>query len=278
MLSAAFLDVGQGDCSVIQTRCGKTLVIDAGPAFGRTNSGEMMVEPFLRDLGLVKVDAVLLTHPHNDHIGGMGHILDNFRVDLVLDAGIPAASKNYLRFLKKVKERGVEYRALRRGMSFRMGECRVDVLHPDERTAEIAGALSGFNPNDFSIVLRVTCGSVSLLLPGDIDRRAGTAFRSVSEVTVLKAPHHGSAHSNRVILGSGLEPSVVVFSVGLGNRFGFPSEAVVVGYESAGAEVFRTDRDGCTVFTTDGEDCTVTSVSQLQQISPFVRFLRRYGI
>jgi competence protein ComEC len=275
-LTAAFLDVGQGDCSVLRTRSGKTLVVDAGPAYGPTNSGEATLGPYLREHGVRKLDALLLTHPHNDHIGGMDYILDNFKVDLVLDAGVPTRSKSYLRFLEKVRNRGIEYRVLRKGVSFWIGDCRADVLHPDDRTAAIARALPAFNPNDFSIVLKVTCGSVSVLLPGDIDKRARAVFRSVGEIQMLKAPHHGSANSNRAILENDLVPSAVIFSVGRGNRFGFPSEGIVAGYEAAGAQVFRTDRDGCTFFSTDGTGCSVTSVAQLQLLSPFRRFLRGY--
>jgi len=277
-LSVAFLDVGQGDCAVLETKSGRTLVIDAGPAFGPTNSGENVLAPFLWSRGVREIDILVLTHPHNDHIGGMEFILENFSVDLVLDAGIPVSSRSYLDFLKDMREKRIEYRVLRKGMGFLFEGSRFDVLHPDGRTAALATVLPGFDSNDASVVLKVACGGVDLLLTGDINERAETAIRSIEELTVLKAPHHGSEHPNKVLLEKGLVPSMVVFSVGLGNRFGFPSERVVAEYRAGGAQIYRTDRDGCSLFTTDGKEWEVVSMARLRRMRPIERFLMRYGL
>jgi competence protein ComEC len=275
-LSVSFLDVGQGECSVLRTGSGKTIIVDAGPAFGSWNTGERVVAPLLWSLGVRKVDALVLTHPHNDHIGGMNFLLDHFRIGLVLDAGIPVASKGYIKFLERVKEEGIAYRALRKGMTFEVDGCSVQVLHPDNNIAAIARGLPGLDPNELSVVLLVSCDDVSLLFTGDSHETLRLAIESLDEVDVVKAPHHGSKLPNRTILERGLDPSLVVISVGSDNRFRLPSEAAVRGYGASGARVHRTDVDGCAYFATDGRTYSMISSTEARRTSPLFRSLVRF--
>ncbi len=271
-LSVALLDVGQGDCSVLQARSGETLVLDSGPKYGEYDCGESVVAPFLRERGIRRIDFLVLTHPHNDHIGGFSFLLDHFEVGEVVDPGIPFPSAAYLEFLSKIREKGVDYTPARRGLVLNLGQCRVTVIHPDKRTP------SRFlpDPNDASVVLRVSCGRVNLLFAGDVHSEAGAILCDQGDVFLLKTPHHGSERPNREVLESGLSPSIAVFSVGASNRFGLPSEETVLGYAASGSRVLRTDRDGCVLLTTDGQGCSATTLREMNSVPPVTRLLRSY--
>jgi competence protein ComEC len=275
-LTVALLDVGQGDCTVMRTRTGQTLVLDSGPRYGEYDCGESTVAPFLWQQGIRRIDLLVLTHPHNDHIGGFSFLLDHLEVGEVIDPGIPFASTAYLEFLSKVREKGIDYRPGRRGMTLTLGDCGIALLHPDQRTVDIFTSLSSLDPNDASIVLRIDCGLVDLLFTGDINSEAGAILGDQGEVTLFKVPHHGSLRPNRETLESGLHASIAVFSVGANNRFGLPSEETVLDYAASGSRVLRTDRDGCIIFTTDGQGYRVTTLREMNSIPAVNRLLRNH--
>ncbi|MDO8684915.1 MAG: MBL fold metallo-hydrolase [Armatimonadota bacterium] len=254
VLTITFLDVHQGDCAVIRTPSGKTVLIDAGGA-GNYDVGSRVVAPFLRRNGIRTLDLVVMTHPHQDHIGGMYGVLKNVNARAVLDSGAPHASESYERTLRLIKQKSIRYRLARRGqkISFPDG-VKIDVLHPgDEEMPDL---------NNRSVVLRMTYGSASFLFTGDAEHEAeDDMLKNCGRVrsTVLKVGHHGSAQATTEPWLKAVKPSIAVISVGRSNQFGHPAFETLQRLTDSSARILRTDRDGAVTITTDGKRLHVTT-------------------
>jgi competence protein ComEC len=223
-------DVGQGLAVLVRTSH-HALLYDAGPAFGRdSDSGERIVAPALRALGVPRLDALVLTHNDTDHTGGALSVLDNFEVDEVLHS-LP--ERHPLLALAAAPRRCL------RGASWQWDGVRFEVLHP------VAGR-AALRRNDESCVLRVEAGGRAMLLTGDIGR--GVELVLVREgglrAEALLAPHHGSRSSSSAEFLAAVAPRLAVAANGYRNRFGHPAAEVVERYAAEGARLLRTDRDG----------------------------------
>jgi competence protein ComEC len=240
-LTAIFLDVGQGDAALVRSPGGATILIDAGP-------DEDQVAADLARLGVRRIDLAVATHAHADHVGGFPAVLARYPVSLLLDPGCPGDSPIYARFLTSVEYEGVRMQHPRGGDSFTVGDLAVEVLGLD-RCAHTD------NPNDDSIVLRVSLGEDSILFPGDAEVPSQQDLledHDAIEADVLKVPHHGGDTSDPEFLEA-TAAAVAVVSVGP-NDYGHPNQGVLDVLSSAGMSVYRTDQAGdVTVrFTPDG--------------------------
>jgi len=241
-IEVVFLSVGQGDCTLIRLPDGSGVVIDAGgdPA-GRYDPGARDVLPFLRDMGVSRLAAAFVSHPHPDHLQGLPSVvggLGGTRVFASFDRGDPAARAAFARMPPATVLAAGDERSIS-GVRFR-------VLGPprgDHRLVE----------NDASLVLHVTFGETSFLLPGDVESAGEAALvpAGVPRVDVVKAPHHGSRTSSGRALVGATRPRWVVFPVGAGNRYGFPHAETVERWREVGAEILRTD-EGPVRFRSDG--------------------------
>ncbi|MGQ9525242.1 MAG: ComEC/Rec2 family competence protein [Armatimonadota bacterium] len=249
-----FLDVGQGDAIVLETVDGHAMLVDAGPAEttnGRTwNAGERTVVPYLEFRRIRRLDVLALTHPHQDHVGGMTAVLAAYKPGLVLDPGIPFPSPEYTEFLKAVRKAHCRYLRASEGLKVELGQhVAVSVLSPPAGKAED----SSVDVNDRSLILLVTCGDVSFLLTGDAGADAEARLvERLGHVTLLKVAHHGSARSTSETFLEACRPRAAVISVGRNNHFGHPSREVLQRLAAAGARVFRTDLHGAVTAATDG--------------------------
>ncbi len=238
-----FLSVGQGDCAFVRTPSGGTMLVDGG-AEGTSDVGYKLIVPFLRREGVNRIDVLVLTHPHSDHLNGLGAVLDEFQVTMVLDPGIPHTSKGYRDFLTTVRDRGIDFQKAFRGQVVELGGgTMVEVLNPPE--THLAGTEDDVNSN--SIVLRVTAGPASVMLMGDAGRDAEADMlasgRSVKS-DLLKVGHHGSDDSTGDAWLDAVRPGYAVISAGRGNPFGHPHREVLQRLSDRGIRVYRTDRDG----------------------------------
>lgn len=245
-----FLNVGQGDCAFVRTPGGHTMLIDGGSeGSGARDVGIRTIAPFLRRQGVNRIDVVVVSHPHEDHLAGLVAVIKEFRIGMVVDSAIPHGSRAYADFLKTVRDRRIPYRRAERGqtIAFRDG-VRAEVLHPP--AVRLSG--TGDPTNENSVVLRITCARTSILFTGDAGRAAekeilasGTRVRS----NLLKVAHHGSNDATSDDWLDAVRPRIAVISVGRGNRYGHPSRKVLDRLESRGIRVCRTDRDGAVVIT-----------------------------
>jgi competence protein ComEC len=283
-----FIDVGQGDSILVQTPGGKNMLIDTG---GRreefqtgTGTGDQVVAPYLRKIGVNRLEALVLTHPHEDHCGGAAYIVKNFPIDLALvspvgsrvlnaetaptdrlDGGIGNVSKKideevppaYTALLKKMTASGIRVQAASAG----------DVLHLEPGTSmEVIwppenGAMGGDDSNNGSLVLRLTHGNSSFIFTGDIELEAQQKLLLSGEELesdVFKVPHHGSRSLLPELVES-VNPGIAVISVGAHNTFGHPSPTTVDLLYQNGITIYRTDQDGAVILKTDGNRIEVNT-------------------
>jgi len=238
-LSLHFLSVGQGDAALIRTPAGRWILVDAGPAGGGRDAGRDVVLPFLIRHGVRRLAAFVLSHAHLDHVGGAPAVLDEIPADLILDPAEPVAEPHYLSLLDLAGERGIRWQPARVGDSLVLDGVRLTVLHPDTAWAGWRSDL-----NDDSIVLLLRFGSFEAVLAGDLGVRAESLLAGrLGRIDLLKVGHHGSAGSTGAPWLAELLPRAAVVSVGV-NRYGHPAPAALARLADAGAEVWRTDREG----------------------------------
>lgn len=249
------LDVGQGDAAVVRTRRGAWLVLDAGPS-GRRGSSRGVVR-FLRSKGVRRIEALVLTHPHADHIGGAAELLDAFRVERVLDGGNPVPEPAYARLLDQFVDRGVEWSLARSGALLRLDEVSVRILGP--AAVSVSAERPAVGANEGSVAFRLTAGrGFAYVSTGDayvaqeralLERWPADSVRA----DVLKLGHHGSRTSTSLAWLRTVRPSIVAISVGAGNRYGHPHPETLAVLDSAPATTrWRTDRDGTLCVGVDG--------------------------
>ena len=256
-LHVSFLDVGQGDAIFIAFPGGRTMLVDAGglATSASFDVGDRVVAPVIRRAGFRRLDYLVLTHGDPDHIGGAASIAGEFRPREVWE-GIPVPRFEPLANLRRAAEsRGARWANVYAGRRTTVDEVEVMAHHPRPPDWERQRVR-----NDDSLVIELRWRDVSVVLTGDIGRAVeeeiGRAI-APARIRVVKVPHHGSLTSSTNQFVEALRPQVAVVSAGRSNHFGHPVPEVLERYQSAGAEVFRTDCDGEVRIDTDGRDLFV---------------------
>ena len=251
-LYVSFIDVGEGDSALIETPDGCAALVDAGPS----RSGPAVVD-FLRRRGVSRLDLLILTHPHSDHIGGAQAVLDAIPVEHVLDSGCNEGSPLQERTLRRIAEKRIPYKVAQGGQVFRLGAyATIEILLPPRNplTTDASSA------NNSCIAARVSFGRVGFLLLSDIESEAEEQLISgagAPKCDVLKVAHHGGYRSTSNELLRLAQPQYAVISVGAGNEYGHPHRETLRRLRAAGAVVERTDKLGTVYVATDGRSIRV---------------------
>ncbi len=237
------VDVGQGDAIALRTPRGRWLLVDAGPAW-EGDPGASPVVRSLRRRGVRRLEALVLTHPDLDHVGGAPAVLASFPVGEILDPGEPAGKGAYVAVLEAASRLGIPWRQVRAGDLRTWDGLDVRVLHAGSGPA--APAEGDADSNDASVVLAVAFGSFDALLTGDAPTSVerGLLAGVSRDLEVLKVGHHGSLTSTDPALLAHARPALALVSVGRRNRYGHPAPGVLERLAAAGASVRRTDREG----------------------------------
>lgn len=261
------LDVGQGDSLLLVSPAGRTLLIDGGgeaPNYGGKSSlrgpdpGEEAVSPYLWSRGVKKLDVVALTHAHQDHLGGLSAIFENFQVgELWIGREVQSTALAALEQLARA--RGTIVRKEGHGDSFDWDGIQCELLWPEKTSGE---AFASAKNND-SLVLHVRYGLRALLLPGDAESQAEASILAENPETqlqsdVLKVGHHGSKNSTTPAFLAAVHPQLAIISAGAENPYGHPSNELIQRLQNADVSILRTDQNGAVHVLTDGKNLEVS--------------------
>jgi len=264
-LQIAFLDVGQGDATVVTGPSGDTLVIDAGTRFGRFDTGRLAVAPYLWQRGISHI-SVAASHPQIDHAGGLIYLLPRFSIDGYYDNGDRRAYARFDHDLHRALAKiGVTATRLAAGSPFApISQLKMDVLHPPPGPplAPVKQA-----DNNRSLVLNITYGEHRILLTGDIETPAEKvllAGNSDLSATILKVPHHGSKSSSSAPFLDRTSPKLAVMSAGRHNRYSHPHPSVLERYRMRNIPTQVTGQDGAVLLSSDGHTLRMGIWSELR--------------
>jgi competence protein ComEC len=262
VLSVTFLDVRQGDSAFIRTPGGKTILVDAGEGGGHHgfDAGDDIILPFLRRNGVRTLDLIVMTHPHEDHVGGMPAVLEDVGARTVIDSGESFETHPRRTALRTLRRQGARLVLARRGQKVTFSDgVTITVLNPANGSADDESEEA---INDHSIVLRICYRRASFLFDADAGDEAEDEMLSACgsvRSTVLKVGHHGSKEATSELWLKAVRPRIAVISVGRHNFFGHPSRETIQRLTNCGARIFRTDRDGAVTITTDGDNMHVAT-------------------
>ena len=254
VLTFAMLDIGQGDALYIQSPTGTEILVDAGPV--QKIMGPLMKErsPFDKS-----IDAVIITNPDADHIGGFEEVLQNYNVGMVLEPGTWNDSKTFQNLKQEIEKQKIPDMLAKRGTRLDIGGgAYIDILFPDRD-------VSLWNSNDGSIVARLSYGDTSVMLTGDATALTEKIILAENAPTqlqsdILKAGHHGSRTSTSSGFVKALSPAYALISDGRDNKYGHPHRETLDTLEKAGAKVLRTDLLSTIVMKSDGKNETFSFI------------------
>lgn len=262
-LTVTFLSVGQGEATLVTLPDGKRMLVDGGGSLhdGGMDVGERLLLPALWSLGVDRIDYLVLTHPHPDHLKGLLAVASTFPVGEFWETGASSGCREYETLKGILAARGVPVRRVDGASGLlAVGGASVEPLAP----AGAAGGKGG-DPNDDSLVFRLVHGRSSFLFTGDIGLPAEERLLvdpARLRCTVLKVPHHGSRHSSSARFLDAASPRLALISAGKRNSFGLPSPDTLDRLGERGVRVFRTDLDGTIEVVSDGKDEEVRTFAQ----------------
>ena len=259
-LTVSFIDVGQADSILIQTPGGKNVLIDAG-----NNGDATTIVSYLKAQNISRLDYVIATHSHEDHIGSMDTVINTFDIGQVV---MPKESSNTQTFhdvLTAIANKGLKPIEAKAGVKLDLGsELYAELLAPNS---------TGYHDiNDYSAVLRLVYGKNSFLFTGDAETQSESEMLHLGsqlKVDVLKVGHHGSRTSSTATFLKLVAPKYAVISVGKGNSYGHPTGEALGRLTGVGATIYRTDESGTIVCESDGETITFKTLgSSVQPRAP----------
>ncbi len=250
-LSVHFIDLGQADAILVKTPAGENILIDGGG-----NDDEKAICDYLKSQQLNKIQVLVGTHPHEDHIGGLDAVINSFPVENVYMPQVTHNTETFKDLLQAIKARGLKIRTAQAGVNIPLEGLNCTILSPIAKQYE--------NLNDYSAVLKLSFGKQSFLFCGDAGSEAESDMLAAGynlQAAVIKIAHHGSASSSSASFLQAVFPSYAVISCGQDNPYGHPHEATLDRLKAAGIRVLRTDQLGTIIITTDGKDKLDISVN-----------------
>ncbi len=252
--SVHFIDVGQGDCSLIKTDKGNML-IDAGE-----NGNETDVLNYLEQNGITELEFFVATHPHSDHIGGAAEVLDSVTVKNVImpkisDSNVPT-TQTYENMITAIKESGAKVISATPGKTFTFGEVSFTIIAPLEQDN---------NLNNMSVALKLNYGEYSFMFTGDAEKEVEEQILNSGvdlSADVFKLAHHGSSTSNTMDFLKAISPEYAVISCSADNKYGHPHDETVDALDELGIDYFSTYKSGNIIFSIDENGLKVITLTK----------------
>ena len=239
-LEVIFFDVGQGDAALVKFPTGEKMLIDAADNTFSRNYAETVIEPYFVRENIHHIDVLALSHPHNDHIGGVPFLLQNISIGEIWEPEVVAQSKTYRQIHYLADSLNIPVKNIYTGDYMNFGDCNLFVLHPSRKYLKTEP--SGFN--HYSTAIKLSYHDFDILFTGDIekeDEQYITLFDDFIDCEILKIPHHGSNTSSSEIFIRKVKPDIAFISVGRKNKFRHPSKEILSRYENNGVSVHRSD-------------------------------------
>jgi Predicted hydrolase (metallo-beta-lactamase superfamily) len=259
-LKVSYIDVGQADSILIQIPGGKNVLIDAG-----NNEDANTITSYLKQQGVSKLDVVIATHPHEDHIGAMDTVINTFDIGQVIMPKKDSTTQTYKDLITAIQNKGLKITEAKAGLNLDLGSEVNAVL--------VAPSLTAYEDvNNYSAVLKLTYGNSTFLFESDAEEKSECEMCSTNydlRADVLKVGHHGSNSSSSMAFLAKVQPKYAVISVGKDNSYGHPASTTIDKLANIGAKVFRTDQAGTIVIESDGTNITTNAIaSEVQPRAP----------
>ena len=244
-LTVHYLDVGQGDATFLELPNNETLLIDSGEA-----EYQEQVEDYINKLGYQKIDYIIITHPHTDHMGGMAYIINNFSVGRIYMPKALATTKTYETLLKTISDKELKITKGAKGINIIDTEdLKLEIMAPQDHEYD--------DLNNYSLVLLLTYKNRKFLFMGDAEKTSEDEITHDVECDVVKIGHHGSNTSSSKNFVNKTHAKYAIISVGAGNSYGHPHDIVLKRWEEINAKIYRTDLSGTIIISTDGDNLSI---------------------
>lgn len=248
-----FIDVGQGDSTFIELPGGRTMLIDAG----EKDQGATVKE-YIKSLGYTRLDYVIGSHPHSDHIGGLAEVIEAFAVGEIWMPHKSSTTTTFVTLLGAIKNKGLTVNTAKAGKQILQEEnLQIDILSPTKEDY-------GDEMNLYSAVIKITYESQRFLIMGDAEEENEAEMSDV-EADLIRVGHHGSKTSSSHNFVQKVGAKYAVISVGKGNSYGLPKYEIITRWQTAGAAVYRTDEAGNIIASSDGKNITIESKPTAQK-------------
>lgn len=247
-LEVSYLDVGQGDAAYIKVN-GYDILVDAGP---KSDEDKLIAQ--LKEKNIDDFEMIIVTHPHEDHIGGMKKVFDTYDVESFYMPKVSHTTKTFQNMVSAVANEGIKIQQIKEGMSFDLGNgARIDVYSPIYESYE--------EFNDYSPIMKLTYGDTELIFTGDAEAHAEAdvvaKYPNDLKADVLKFGHHGSSTSSTEEFLQSVDPDYGIISCGAGNKYGHPHKETLQKISKYNIKAYRTDTQGQITLTSDGKNIDI---------------------
>lgn len=247
LLKVHYLDVGQGDSIFIELPNNETMLIDAAESYQSEN-----IINYLKNLNYQKIDYVIGTHPHTDHIGGLKDIINTFEIGKIYMPKVVSTTKTYESLLMAIKDKNLKINTAKAGTSIiDTDTLKIKILAPNN---SIYTEL-----NNYSVVTKITYGTTKFLFMGDAEKLSENEIKENVTADVIKIGHHGSNTSSSIDFIKKVNAKYGIISVGLNNKYNLPKEETITNWENSGTKIYLTSTNGTIRASSDGTNIKIES-------------------
>ena len=247
LLKVHYLDVGQGDSIFIELPNNETMLIDAAEFYQSEK-----IKNYLKNLNYQKIDYVIGTHPHTDHIGGLKDIINTFEIGKIYMPKVVSTTKTYESLLMAIKDKNLKINTAKAGTSIIDTDAlKINILAPNNNTyTEL---------NNYSVVTKITYGTTKFLFMGDAEKLSENEIKEDVTADVIKIGHHGSNTSSSIDFIKKVNAKYGIISVGLNNKYNLPKEETITNWENSGTKIYLTSINGTITAISDGTNIKIES-------------------
>lgn len=247
LLKVHYLDVGQGDSIFIELPNNETMLIDAAESYQSEN-----IINYLKNLNYKKIDYIIGTHPHTDHIGGLKDIINTFEIGKIYMPKVVSTTKTYESLLMAIKDKNLKINTAKAGTSIIDTDAlKINILAPTNSTyTEL---------NNYSVVTKITYGTTKFLFMGDAEKLSENEIKENVTADVIKIGHHGSNTSSSIDFIKKVNAKYGIISVGLKNKYNLPKEETITNWEKSGTKIYLTSTNGTIRASSDGTNIKIES-------------------